>query len=128
MHEVGKLYILTKAEDFPEFLGAPQSLDTVLEEWNPQISKSIIESWGFPDDIAESSDPETYVKHDTSEPPTLVDVMVVARLLIGGKGEKLTAPFEEDDSCVKLGIDEDVAADLLLAYRDKLQTMQQSLA
>ena len=128
MHEVGKLYILTKAEDFPEFLGAPQSLDAVLEEWNPQISKSIIESWGFPDDIAESSDPETYVKHDTSEPPTLVDVMVVARLLIGGKGEKLTAPFEEDDSCVKLGIDEDVAADLLLAYRDKLQTMQQSLA
>lgn len=127
MHEVGKLYILTKAEDFPEFLGDPASLDAVMEEWNPQITKSIIESWGFPDDVAESSDPATYVNHDREMEPALVDVMVVARLLVDGKDEKLTTLFEEDDSCVKLGVDEEVAADVMVAYRDKLKSMQQSL-
>lgn len=127
MHEVGKLYILTKTEDFPEFLGDPESLDAVMEEWNPQISKSIIESWGFPDEVAESSDPGTYVEHDTSAAPALVDVMAVARILVDGKEEKLQTVFEKDDSCIKLGVDEDIAADVMLAYRDKLQSMQQSL-
>ena len=127
MHEIGKLYILTKAEDFPEFLGDPASLNAVLDEWNPQISKSIIESWGFPDEIAESSDPATYVDHDRSAAPTFVDVMVVARLMIDGKDGKLQTLFEDDDSCIKLGIDEDTAADVMVAYRDKLQSMQQSL-
>lgn len=127
MHEVGKLYILTKAEDFPEFLGDPASMDAVMEEWNPQITKSIIESWGFPDDVAESSDPATYVNHDRETQPALVDVMVVARLLVDGKDEKLTKLFQEDDSCVKLGVDEEVAADVMVAYRDKLKSMQQSL-
>ncbi len=127
MHEIGKLYILTKAEDFPEFLGDPASLNAVMEEWNPQISKSIIESWGFPEEVAESSDPATYVDHDTSTAPSFVDVMVVAKMLIDGKDEKLKTLFEEDDSCVKLGVDEDRAADVMVAYRDKLQSMQQSL-
>lgn len=128
MHEVGKLYILTKAEDFPEFLGNRASLDAVMEEWNPQISKSIIESWGFPDEIAESTDPATYIVHDTAAPPDLVDVIVVAKLLLDGKEEKLLTVFEKDESCIKLGMDEDVAADVMLAYRDKLKSMQQSLS
>ncbi len=127
MHEVGKLYILTKAEEFPEFLGDTASLEAVMDEWNPQISKSIIESWGFPDEIAESTDPATYVVHDTEAPAALVDVIVVAKLLLDGNEEKLKTVFEEDESCAKLGMNEDLAADVMLAYRDKLKSMQQSL-
>ena len=128
MHEVGKLYILTKAEDFPDFLGDPTSLKGVMEEWNPQISKSIIESWGFPDEVAESSDPETYVDDTLESPPNLADVMTVAKLLVDSNDEKLTTLFDEQLSCTKLGFDEDVAAEVMLAYRDKLNSMQQSLS
>lgn len=128
MHDVGKLYILTKAEDFPEFLGDSESLRSVMEEWNPQISKSIIESWGFPDDVAESADPANYVDADAVSAPGLVDVMIVAKMLVDGSEEKLATLFEENASCIKLGIDERVAADVMLAYRDKLKAVQQSLA
>lgn len=128
MHEIGKLYILTKADDFPEFLGNSESLKSVMEEWNPQISKSIIESWGFPDEVAESTDPVSYVHDDPDSAAKLVDVMVVAKLLVDGNEEKLTALFEEDPSCIRLGISENVAADVMLAYREKLNSMQQSLA
>lgn len=128
MHEVGKLYILTKAEDFPEFLGDSESLNSVMEEWNPPISKSILESWGFPDEVAESTDPATFVDGDVESAPSLVDVMIVAMMLIDGNEEKLTTLFEEDASCIKLGINEDATADVMLAYREKLNSMQQSLA
>lgn len=128
MHEVGKLYLLTKAEDFPGFLGDVESLNNVMDEWNPQISKSIVESWGFPDEIVESTDPASYVDDDVDSAPELVDVISVAKLLVDGNEEKLTTLFEEDASCVKLGVSEDVAADVMLAYREKLNTMQQSLS
>lgn len=128
MNEIGKLYILTKAEDFPEFLGNPSSLNLVLEEWNPQISKSIIESWGFPEEVAESADPATYVDHDPESVPSLVDVIVVAKLLVDSSEAKLEQQFDEDPSCRKLGINEESAATLMSGYRDKLQNMQQSLS
>lgn len=127
MHEVGKLYILTKAADFPEFLGDRESLDAVMEEWNPQISKSIIESWGFPDEVAESTDPASYMVHDTKAPADLVDVIAVAKLLLDGSEEKLQTLFEEEESCIKLGMNKELAADIMVAYRDKLKSMQQSL-
>ena len=127
MHEVGKLYILTKAEDFPELLGDAESLNTVFDEWNPQITKSIIESWGFSDDVVHTADPASYVQHDEEAAPDLVDVLVVARLLIDGNEAKLDEVFAEDESCHRLGIDEKVAPTLMSAYREKLQSMQQSL-
>lgn len=127
MHEVGKLYILTKAEDFPDLLGNPESLSRVMDEWNAQVSKSIIESWGFPDDVAESTDPNAYADNDVESEATYADVMFIAKLLVDGHVEKLATVFEESPSCRKMGLDEAAASDVMLAYRDKIKSMQQLL-
>ncbi len=128
MHEVGKLYILTKAEDFPELLGDPDSLQLVFDEWNPQISKSIIESWGFSEDVVHTADPPSYVQHDADAAADLVDVIVVARLLLDGNEANLEQIFEEDESCRRLGVGQDTAPALMSSYREKLTSMQQSLS
>jgi len=128
MHEVGNLYILTKAEEFPELLGDSESLKAVMNEWNPQISKSIVESWGFPDEVVESTDPVSYASHDIDTPANLVDVMVTAKLMLGGSEENLRELFDENLSCQKLGMNKDAAARVMATYRDKLKTMQQTLA
>ena len=128
MHEVGNLYILTKAEEFPELLGDSESLKAVMKEWNPQISKSIVESWGFPDVVVESTDPVSYASHDIDTPANLVDVMVTAKLMLGGSEENLQELFDENLSCQKLGMNKDAAARVMATYRDKLKTMQQTLA
>jgi HD-like signal output (HDOD) protein len=125
MNEVGNLYILTKAGDFPDLLGDAESLQRVVTEWNPQVAKSIIESWGFSEEVAESADPESYVDSDLDSAASDADVMTVARLLVGDNQEKLTTPFEEEVSCRKLGVDQKTAANILLAYREKLKSMQQ---
>jgi HD-like signal output (HDOD) protein len=127
LNEVGKLYIITKAEEFPSLLGDKESFDVVLEKWNSQITKSIIEAWGFPDAIAQSADPQTYLDQDTDSPPAYVDVVAVARWLVD-QGQEEVLDMEGDPSCVKLGIDKDSLASVMAAYRDKLKTMQQSLA
>lgn len=122
MHEVGKLYILTKAEDFPELLGDAGSLQLVYDEWNPQITKSIIESWGFSEEVVHTADPASYVKNGTDEPADLVDVIVVARLLLDGNEANLEQIFDEDESCRRLGVDTKAAPELMSSYREKLQS------
>lgn len=128
MHDVGKLYILTKGEEFPEFIGDEESLNAVMDEWTPQITKSIVESWGFPDDVVESTDPEAYLNHEPDEAPSLADVVHVAKLLVDDNGVDLSATFEDDLSCGKLGINDETAATIMDAYRSKLKTMQESLS
>ena len=125
MHEVGKLYILTKAEDFPDLLGKPESLARVMEEWNPQVSKSIIESWSFPDDVAESTDPAAYADPDPQVQPSYADVMFVTKLLIDDNTGNLKEVLAENVSCQKLRVDNETAADVMLAYREKIKSMQQ---
>lgn len=127
MHEVGKLYIITKAEEFPDFLGDKESFDTVSETWNSQISKSIIESWGFPTEVAQSADPQTYLDDDAESPVCYVDAVYVARYLID-HGQEESLDLTADPSCVKLGISEVTVSNILTAYRDKLKAMQQALA
>ena len=128
MHEVGKLYILTKAEAFPKLRGNTSSLHRVMEEWNPQVAKSIIESWGFPDEVAESADPASYALGDLESSPTYSDVMLVAKVLVDGNEERLSTVFEENPSCRRMAVNEKTAADVMLAYRGQLKSMQQLFA
>jgi len=127
LHEVGKLYIITKAAEFPDFLGDKESFDSVLETWHSQIGKSIIESWGFPDEVAQSADPATYLVQDQDSAPCYVDAVYVAKYLVDN-GQEESLDLSADPSCVKLGISEVTVTNVLTSYRDKLKTMQQSLA
>ena len=127
LHDVGKLYILTKAEEFPEFLGDDASLNEVMDEWNPQITKSIVESWGFPDEVVESTDPASSVSQEVTMPANYADVVSVAKLLANDGGIDLGSVFASDPSCQRLGMNDEVAARTMDTYRNKLNTMQQSL-
>jgi hypothetical protein len=99
-----------------------------MEEWNPQVSKSIIESWGFPDDVAESTDPLAYADPDPESEPTYADVMFVTKLLIDKTSDKLSAVLDENPSCQKLGVNNETAAEVMLAYREKIKSVQQLFA
>ena len=127
LNEVGKLYIITKAGEFPELLGNRESFDAVLEKWNSQISKSIIESWGFPEEIANSACPDSYLDPDPDSPPDYVDVVYIAKYLVDHDQDD-SIDLSEDASCAKLKISDNKLASILTDYRDKLKTMQQSLA
>lgn len=126
MHDVGTLYIITKTDEFPSLLGNKESFNEIVQQWNPQIGKSIIESWGFNEEMAESADVSSYMTEDPAGPARLVDVMYVSELLVDDMEASLD--FAEIPACRKLGIDEGSVGGVLDSYRDKLQTMQSSLA
>ncbi len=127
LHEVGKLYILTKAREYPGFLGDAESVDTVLAEWGPNVGRSIIESWGFPDEIVASVDLEEGVAAGTGGDPTYADVLYAAIALLDNPDEALDAD-PPPPSLARLAIDRDGQADLQSAWEIQVQSMRQSVA
>ena len=128
MHDVGKRYILTKAGDFPEFLGEPHKLESVMAEWNPQVTKSIVESWGFPEEVVESTDPVTYAHPDTEADASLIDVVIAADMLLELGDEEPDFDVTDHLSCIRLDLDVKTIAEVMDRYKTKLKTVQQSLA
>lgn len=53
VHQIGKLPILTVAENMPAFRDSPARLANLLRKAHQPIGKMILESWGFPQEICD---------------------------------------------------------------------------
>ena len=120
-HEIGKLYILTQAREFPALMGDSDTLDSVLRDWTPSVGASVVESWGFDADIARSLDVEENLQLTHNAPATLVDVIYAARELLD-RDEDSAAPIG-DEIAGKLSISDDS----LLLIRESHELHAQSL-
>ena len=127
LHEVGKLYILTKAKDFPEFLGEQEAFNDVLNEWHSQVGRCIVEAWGFPQPVVESMVAAEFLDEHTHLPPEMVDVVFVAGMLLHDSDND-AQEFGVVPACQKLGINEDSKHRISTAYQEKLASVRQSFA
>jgi len=127
LHEVGKLYILTKARDYPTLMGDADSLASVLEQWYSSVGKSIVEAWGFSDEIANSMEIDENLSSDSGSPATLVDVIYAARLVLENDDEQ---ELDEPSQGVvgKLKISPDTLPGIREAYDQHAQSMRQSVS
>ena len=126
LHEVGKLYILTKAASYPQLMGDETSLETVMQQWYSSIGKSIIDAWGFPAEIADSVDVEENLNHGSNTSASLVDVVFLAgQVLVDA------ARLEDDDSCRvsagRLNVSPENFPTIRKAYELHAQSMRSSI-
>ena len=126
LHEVGKLYILTKARDFPNLMGDPDSLATVLDQWYASVGKSIVEAWGFSEEIANSLEIEENLSSDANSPATFVDVIYAARLLLDSDADEVLDSSSQD-IVGKLRINQDNLPGLRDAFDQHAASMRQAV-
>lgn len=126
LNEVGKLYLLSKAEQYPAFLGDAAAVDQVLAEWHPSIGRSIIESWGFPDEIVASVDIEEGVASAKGGAANYADVLSAADTLLASSEEPDTE-LETTPSLDRLAIESAQKTDLIERWAEFAQSMRQSV-
>ncbi len=127
LHEIGKLYILTKARDYPGLMGDSDSLNTVLEQWYTSIGKSIIEAWGFSSEIADSVESDENVSDDENAAATLVDVVYLAKLVLGEDAEDVAETESFRGHAGKLNVNAESLPSLQESYELHAQSMRQSV-
>lgn len=123
LHEIGKLYILTKARKYPALMGDQESLDTVLDDWYSSVGKSIVEAWGFSSEIAESLESEENVTNDAGAKASLVDVVYLAKRVLNDS-EKLLNDSELGGPVGKLNISEETLPGIQEAYDQHAASMR----
>ncbi len=127
LHAIGKLYILTKARDYPGLMGDADSLNTVLEQWYTSIGKSIIEAWGFSAEIADSVESDENVSDDENAAATLVDVVYLAKLVLDDETDNLAETASFRGHAGKLNVNAESLPALHEAYELHAQSMRQSV-
>ena len=81
IHDVGKLYILTRIEEYPALFDSEDSVQSLLSDWHVAISQAIVENWGLAQPLIDA-----VANHEEGSPEaagdvTLTDVLCAANTL-----------------------------------------------
>ncbi len=130
LHAIGCFYILTRVDAFPALFGHPDALDELLAQWYPGVGRAIVGSWGFPESFAAAVDEHTLLDREHCGKPDLADVVLAAHLLaqrITQQEQNETVDLGAVPACVKLGLDEQVAVEVLHESQEEMRSMAEAL-
>lgn len=82
LHNVGKIYILARANRHESLFKDATALPQVLRDWHANIGKAIVENWGFPHHIADAIAEHENIDRDAMQ-PDVTDVLTVALMMSG---------------------------------------------
>lgn len=81
MHCIGKLYVLTRATDYPELFADRIVLEEILKDWHASIGKAILENWEFSEEMAAAVGDQDDHTREGPGAPDLRDVVAMAIVL-----------------------------------------------
>lgn len=108
IHQIGKLPILSFAEEHPSLLKDSLSLDRVIKTIHPIIGRAILRKWDFPKEL--QSIPVDHLKFDRDIPePDYSDLVTVAMLQtqMDGDGEFADIDYTNVSAFKRLGLEAD---------------------
>jgi putative nucleotidyltransferase with HDIG domain len=87
LHNVGKIYILARANRHGSLFKDPASLAQVMRDWHANVGKAIVENWGFPEHISEAVAEHENIDR-TAGHADVTDVLTAAVMMAGFMGHE----------------------------------------
>lgn len=87
MHNVGKIYVLARANRHPALFNDKIALQSITRDWHANVGKAIVENWGFPAHIAQAVGEHEDLERQTEDGADLTDVLTVATMLAAFLGK-----------------------------------------
>ena len=125
IHNVGRIYLYSRAADYPTVFDSEDSLHALVEHWHPGVARAIVESWQLPAEAAEAVAHQEDAS-DAGNPFPMLDLLTLARAL-----EEAPVPLVEDTASAlanradarRLGLN----ASVLREHADVLEETRQAL-
>jgi putative nucleotidyltransferase with HDIG domain len=87
LHNVGKIYILARANRHEELFKDTAALAQVLRDWHANIGKAIVDNWGFPQHISDAVGEHENIDR-LADHSDVTDVLTVAVMMSGFMGHE----------------------------------------
>ncbi|OUS12500.1 hypothetical protein A9Q89_06355 [Gammaproteobacteria bacterium 53_120_T64] len=137
MHDIGKTYILTRAESYPALIKDPEALERVMSDWHTGIGSAIIENWEFDEammnvaDEHELYDREPFIAGHATD---LTDVVLTANLMAHlieegdeGNEEEHLAEWLQIPAFERLGLDAEAISEIKDSSREEIDSIVSAL-
>jgi HD-like signal output (HDOD) protein len=129
LHQVGKLYILTRAHQHPDLLADSPTYFTIVRDWHSSVAKALLENWEMPGEIVTAVSEFEDFERDHAGPADLTDTLTVAHLLsaFGQTPEILELNLQGVAAAKRLRIAPEGYAQLLAESAEEFAAMRQAL-
>jgi HD-like signal output (HDOD) protein len=128
LHNVGKIYILARANRHATLFADQAALAQVLRDWHSNVGKAIVDNWGFPEHISEAVGEHENIDRAAGH-PDVTDVLTVAVMMSGFVGHE--ADLELNMQGVKafwrLGLDNEKCVHILRDCADEIALLRTAL-
>jgi HD-like signal output (HDOD) protein len=98
MHNVGRIYILTRAAKHPTLMADRLTYNSIVRDWHANVSKAVLENWRVHEEIVEAVTSYEDLDREARGPVTLTDVLSLAVLL---EHNRLAVQPEPNESFLK---------------------------
>ena len=128
LHNVGKIYILARANRHGNLFRDPTTLSQVIRDWHANVGKAIVENWGFPDHISEAvAEHENIDRH--AGHPDVTDVLTVAVMMSGFAGHEtdLELNMQGVKAFWRLELDNEKCVHIMNGCKDEIAALRTAL-
>jgi len=81
MHNVGRIYILTRAAKHPSLTADTLTYNAIVRDWHTNVSKALLENWKVAEEIVDAVASHEDMDREQRGPVTLTDVLSLATLV-----------------------------------------------
>ncbi len=81
MHNVGRIYILTRASKHPALIADRLTYNSMVRDWHANVAKAVLENWRVAEEIVDAVTGYEDLDREARGPVTLTDVLSLAVLL-----------------------------------------------
>jgi HD-like signal output (HDOD) protein len=130
LHEIGKFYILTQVEAFPELFVNDRLLDELTEQWYPGIGCAIVESWGFGKAVVIAVDEHNDLSREHPGPLDLADMVQVANILSEMMDSTSAGKLDLDGiaACRRMNLNAEISVSIIQKSAQLVRSLSQALS
>jgi HD-like signal output (HDOD) protein len=93
MHNVGRIYILTRASKFPALTADPLTYESIVRDWHTNVAKALLENWKVAEEIVDAVAGHEDFNREARGPVTLTDVLALATIVDSNRnGDEIASP------------------------------------
>jgi HD-like signal output (HDOD) protein len=127
--EVGKIYILTKASQYPALFADAATYRDMVREWHPQVARSVLENWQMPEEIVEAVGGFEEAAEDHSARSALTDVLSVAVTMVELREspDMLSARLAQHRGAARLRLSSTAVGELMVESVGEVASLRDAL-
>lgn len=136
LHDVGKIYLLARMEDYPELSEDLEVFEDVIAEWHTGVGAAILEAWRFGEDLVLVADEHemldrvpTNEQGGVSFEADLTDVVQAANLFSHAieHGHEMEAEWTQIKSFQRLKLDEELIHEIMVQSKEEIDSIVSAL-